>query len=107
MPVDRAKELQLAQEALAQAKSSRNKAEGMGRLYMGSDEAKASHDKRQNMAEEDAEVMTERAKQHMKKADVMVNPDSLSNLKKGGVIKSASHRADGIAQRGKTRGKVR
>jgi hypothetical protein len=28
-------------------------------------------------------------------------------LKKGGSVSSASHRADGIAQRGKTRGKIR
>jgi len=32
-----------------------------------------------------------------------VNPD-INGKKKGGMIKSASNRADGIAQRGKTRG---
>lgn len=31
---------------------------------------------------------------------------TLSNFKKGGKVSSASKRADGIAQRGKTKGKV-
>jgi hypothetical protein len=30
----------------------------------------------------------------------------MKNNKAGGIIKSASNRADGIAQRGKTRGKI-
>jgi hypothetical protein len=33
--------------------------------------------------------------------------DRIVNKKKGGTVKSASSRADGIAQRGKTRGKMR
>lgn len=33
--------------------------------------------------------------------------EALVNRKKGGVVKSASSRADGIAQRGKTRGKMK
>ena len=32
--------------------------------------------------------------------------DAFSELKKGGAVKSASSRADGCAQRGKTRGKM-
>lgn len=32
--------------------------------------------------------------------------DAFSELKKGGIVKSASSRADGCAQRGKTRGKM-
>ena len=34
------------------------------------------------------------------------NYEGLEGMKKGGVVSSASKRADGIAQRGKTRGKV-
>jgi hypothetical protein len=33
-------------------------------------------------------------------------PPKESGMKKGGAVRSASSRADGIAQRGKTRGKI-
>ena len=35
-----------------------------------------------------------------------MKPDTPYEKKKGGVVKSASHRADGIARRGKTKGKI-
>ena len=35
-----------------------------------------------------------------------VGIDDLEGMKKGGAVKSASVRADGIAQRGKTRGRI-
>ena len=66
-------------------------------MYIGSDLSKAANNKRANMAEEDAEVLSERAKQYRKEAE---------GKKSGGKINSASKRADGIAQRGKTRGRV-
>jgi hypothetical protein len=39
----------------------------MGRLWIGSDEAAASHEKRANMLQEDAEMYRERAKRATKK----------------------------------------
>ncbi len=51
---------------------------------------------RESVAKERDQVRT------MSRVDVMGNP-----YKKGGAVKSASSRADGIAQRGKTRGKMR
>ena len=46
-------------------------------------------------------------KEHTDKLKPLVNVDELGNpYKKGGKVSSASSRADGIAQRGKTRGKV-
>ena len=41
------------------------------------------------------------------KPGVSPSSDNLLNFSKGGLSKSASKRADGIAQRGKTRGKLR
>jgi hypothetical protein len=35
-----------------------------------------------------------------------VGIDDIEGMKKGGAVKSASSRADGVAQRGKTRGKM-
>lgn len=47
---------------------------------------------------------TEKTREALRKKS---GPDAaISGMKKGGKVKSASSRADGIAQRGKTRGKV-
>ena len=86
--------LMRANQLIDEAAAKKQRADSMGKMYIGSDEAAASHRKRQNMAEEDSEVLTERAKQYRKQAEGMA---------KGG---SASARADGIAQRGKTRGTI-
>ena len=91
-------DLTRANQLIDEAAEKRNKAQNLGKMYMGSDLSKAANNKRANMFEEDAEVLTERAKQYRDKAE---------GKAKGGVISSsASSRADGIAQRGKTRGKM-
>ena len=87
-----------ANQLIDEASDKRTKAQNLGKMYMGSDVSKASNTKRANMAEEDAEVLTERAKQYRKEAE---------GKKAGGMIRSsASSRADGCATKGKTRGKV-
>ncbi len=40
-------------------------------------------------------------------ASMMGKPEDTNKKAKGGAVKSASSRADGIAQRGKTKGKMR
>lgn len=54
-----------------------------------------------NQADRDAFALEDAAKAERSKFT-----DSMGSYKKGGKVKSASSRADGIAQRGKTRGKV-
>ena len=90
-------DLTRANQLIDEAAEKRNKAQNLGKMYMGSDLSKAANNKRANMAEEDAEVLTERAKQYRAEGKA-----------KGGVISSsASSRADGCAERGKTRGMMR
>ena len=89
--------LRRANQLVDEASAQRTKAQNLGKMYMGSDLSKAVNDKRANMAEEDAEVLTERAKQYRQEAE---------GKKAGGKIMTASKRADGIAVRGKTRGKL-
>ena len=86
-----------ANQLIDEASEKRAKAKNLDKMYMGSDASKASNTKRANMAEEDAEVLTERAKRYHKEAE---------GKKAGGMIGSASRRADGCATKGKTRGKV-
>ena len=93
----RALALTRANQLIDEAADKRKKAQELGQMYIGSDLSKAANNKRANMAEEDAEALSERAKQYRKEAE---------GKKSGGKINSASKRADGIAQRGKTRGRV-
>lgn len=86
-----------ANQLIDEAADKRTKAQNLGKMYMGSDLSKAVNNKRANMAEEDAEVLTERAKQYRKEAE---------GKKAGGKVSSASKRADGCACKGKTRGKL-
>ena len=82
-------------QLMNEADEKRKKAQDLSQMYMGSDLSKAANTKRANMAEEDAEVLTERAKQHRK---------GVEGKAKGGM--TASSRADGCAQRGKTKGTI-
>jgi len=82
-------------QLMNEAGEKRKKAQDLSQMYMGSDLSKAANTKRANMAEEDAEVLTERAKQYQKGVD---------GKKAGGM--TASKRADGCAQRGKTKGTI-
>ena len=91
----RAAALTRANQLIDEASEKRIKAQNLGKMYIGSDLSKAVNNKRANMAEEDAEVLSERARQYRNEAE---------GKKAGGKIVSASRRADGIAQRGKTRG---
>lgn len=57
----------------------------------------------------DALAATDRAERSLSdtaKAEREKFMDSMGSYKKGGKVRSASSRADGIAQRGKTRGKI-
>jgi hypothetical protein len=90
--------LERANQLIDEASAKRDKAQNLGKMYIGSDLSKAVNNKRANMAEEDAEVLTERAKQYRKTAE---------GKAKGGMISSsASSRADGCCTKGKTRGKM-
>lgn len=84
-----------ANQLIDEASEKRSKAQNLSKMYMGSDLSKAVNNKRANMAEEDAEVLSERAKQYR---------NEVEGKAKGGM--TASARADGIAQRGKTRGTI-
>ena len=84
-----------ANQLMDEADEKRKKARDMSRMYMGSDLSKAAANKQANMAEEDAEVLTERAKQYRK---------GIEGKKAGGM--TASSRADGCCTKGKTRGKM-
>ena len=53
-------------QLMNEAGEKRKKAQDLSQMYMGSDLSKAANTKRANMAEEDAEVLTERAKQYQK-----------------------------------------
>jgi hypothetical protein len=85
-------------QLMNEAGEKRKKAQDLSQMYMGSDLSKAANTKRANMAEEDAEVLTERAKQYRK---------GIEGKKAGGMTgSSASSRADGCCTKGKTRGKM-
>ena len=64
--------------------------------------AQKAQDERTAAAEEEANVKRQAAIQ----AQATQGMKSMKSMKKGGKVSSASARADGIAQRGKTRGKV-
>jgi len=61
-----------------------------------------------NDAQDDAEkVLADAEEERVKKAAMLARASTpVAQMKKGGVTSSASKRADGIAQRGKTRGKM-
>jgi hypothetical protein len=61
-----------------------------------------------NSAQEDAEkVLTDAEEERVKKAAMLPRASTPpTQMKKGGVTSLASKRGDGIAQRGKTRGKM-
>jgi uncharacterized protein YkwD len=84
-----------ANQLMNEADEKRKKARDVSQMYMGSDLSKAAANKQANMAEEDAEVLTERAKQYRK---------GIEGKKAGGM--TASSRADGCCTKGKTRGKM-
>jgi len=85
-------------QLMNEAGEKRKKAQDLSQMYMGSDLSKAANTKRANMAEEDAEVLTERAKQYRK---------GIEGKKAGGMIgSSASSRADGCCVKGKTKGRM-
>lgn len=93
-PEKRAQELRLK---IGQAKLDRMKNSGNGMFSPPPSKQKQAQEDRdvynklQNLREEEAEVLEQRAK----------------GMKKGGAVKSsASKRGDGIAQRGKTRGRM-
>ena len=73
-----------ANEMDYQSEGLRRKAQNLGKMYMGSDQSKAVYNKQANMAEEDAEVLTERAKQLRKSLD------KKPALAKGGAVKKPS-----------------
>jgi hypothetical protein len=83
------------EQMMKNAESERKKAQNLSQMYMGSDLSKAANTKRANMAEEDAEVLTERAKQYRK---------GIEGKKAGGM--TASSRADGCCVKGKTKGRM-
>jgi hypothetical protein len=87
-----------ANQLMNEADEKRKKARDMSQMYMGSDLSKAAANKQANMAEEDAEVLTERAKQYRK---------GIEGKKAGGMTgSSASSRADGCCVKGKTKGRM-
>ena len=61
-----------------------------------------------NAQEDEAEkVLKDAEEERVKKAAMLARASTpATQMKKGGVTSSASKRADGIAQRGKTRGKM-
>jgi hypothetical protein len=58
--------------------------------------AEDAYDALQNLREDEAEMLEDRAKKNM----------DVEKKASGGIVSSASKRADGIAKRGKTRGKM-
>ena len=59
----KAADLARAKQMTDEADVLRQKARNLSQLFMGSNQSKAVYNKQANMAEEDAEVLTERAKQ--------------------------------------------
>lgn len=71
--------------------------EGTFSLRKDRKDASAAYDALQNIKEQEAEEAEEDYKQDLKKR---------RGYKKGGSVSSASSRADGCAQRGKTKGRI-
>ena len=110
MAEDKKSNFNLGMEALMRARDIREKIKGQSSLPLGGKASKMgeglysrnrkaaedAYDALQNLREEEAEMLEERAKKNM----------DVDKKASGGVVSSASKRADGCAQRGKTRGKM-
>jgi len=79
---------------------------GLTRFYDGSSKAIPMPIPRMEDKSEDIEEYFNKGQKSKKSRSGKVTDNSFLRLKKGGAV-SASSRADGIAQRGKTRGKMR
>jgi hypothetical protein len=100
----------LGMDALMRAKDIREKIKEQSSLPLGGKASKMgeglysrnrkaaeeAYDALQNLREEEAEMLEDRAKKNM----------DVEQKASGGMVGSASRRGDGIAQRGKTRGRM-
>jgi hypothetical protein len=100
----------LGMDALMRARGIREKIQDQSSLPLGGKASKMgeglysrnrkaaedAYDALQNLREDEAEMLEDRAKKNM----------DVEKKASGGIVSSASKRADGIAKRGKTRGKM-